>query len=283
MAGTTMNRTSTGRIWLLSILTLSSAAVMAQPGGRGQGGGGRGQQFNPQQFDLQQIPSELQQRVQQFEQQGAAQDLTLFQETEGSGRGGMVQIAAPSGAQEPSGSALVLKGIYRFGDTYHVSLGTSDGGVVKATWKSGDTNPVSVANGYQIQLVDSRTVTLGLPAGMNCQSNAQSGTNCLGRNQLALSFSETSPTSSRRGSSNRGGNNNDTVSFIRDRGGDFTGGADIRALFEAAQSGDPRAAATAEAMIRDRIGNRGGGNNNGGGGRGGRGGGNFGGGGFGGN
>jgi len=245
LAGTTMKTISTGQALALSLLALTSAAALGQ------------------------LP---------FGQQEPGQELTLFQDDgNGGGRGGMVQIMAPPDSQEASGSALVLKGIYRFGDTYHVSLANSDGGVYKATWKAGDSTPVSVANGYQIQLVDNRTVTLGLPAGVNCQSNTQSGSNCLGRNQVSLSFAETAPTSSRRGFSGRSSNNNDDIpSFIRDRiaNSDDPRAREFATLIEAAQSGDPAARARAEQMIREQRGNRGGGNNNGGGGgRGGRGGG----------
>lgn len=215
-----------------------------------------------------------------------SQELTLFQDSEGGGPRGFVQMAPPDMAPAAEGSNLVLKGIYRFGDTYHVSLANAEGAVYKATWKAGEGNSVSVANGYQIDVVDSRSVTMSLPNGVSCETDAGSGSNCVGRNQVALSFSETEPVSSRRG---RGfpdfGNNDDNIpSFIRERIEEQFGGNvdDMRAMFEAARNGDDRARAQLEATMGGRGGGGRGGRGGGGGNNGGFGGGGNNGGGFGG-
>jgi hypothetical protein len=210
----------------------------------------------------------------------SSQELTLFQDSErNSGRGQFPQGAAPEMlvAAAPTAPAMVLKGIYRFGDTYHVSLQSDQGATYKATWQQGQQNGVSVG-GYQIDGIEDRTVMLSLPAGVNCQQNPQSGSNCIGRSQVALSFAESEPVSARQ---NGGGNRGATISF-RTNGNDNNnfGGLDadrVRALLEAARSGDDRAQEAARNAIREAFGNRGGGrgrggNGGGGGGRGGFGG-----------
>jgi hypothetical protein len=219
-----------------------------------------------------------------------AQDLTLFQDAGGGGfRGGPPQEGPQAAVPASAAPALALKGIYRFGDTYHVSLQSDQGAIYKATWQAGQQNSVPVASGYEIQVVNSRQVTLGMPLGTSCQQNPQSGGTCLDRNQVALSFAESAPVPARRGQQNT--RNGNTVSFSFDNGNNGNRAAtDVRQLLEAAQSGN----AEAEAALRTLIGNRGqgrggrgggnnnaannnggnnnGGNNNGGGANGGRGG-----------
>jgi hypothetical protein len=203
-----------------------------------------------------------------------SQNLTLFQDSEGNTvRGGFPQGGPPIAAvaEAPGSSTPVLKGIYRFGDTYHVSLQNDQGAVYKASWKEGQNG--TAVGGYQIDAVDSRTVTLSLPAGVNCQQSAQSGSNCLGRSQVALSFAESAPVSARQNGPNpRGGGFTFTQT---DNGNNRFRGADteqLRALFEAANTGDPAARDAARTALRDAIGNRGGRGGDNGGGRGGRGG-----------
>jgi len=129
---------------------------------------------------------------------GQAQDLTLFRDDgNGRGRGQMPQeLAQLVAAATPTAPTLILKGVYRFGDVYHVSLQTTEGEAYRATWQAGQDNSATVANGFRIDGVEDRTVTLGLPAGVTCQQNLQSGNSCVGRSQVALSFSETAPASS---------------------------------------------------------------------------------------
>jgi len=211
---------------------------------------------------------------------GSSQDLTIFRD-DGNGRGqapqgAVAELAAAFTA--PAAPTMILKGVYRFGDTYHVSLQTTEGATYRATWQAGQQNGTSVANGYQIANVDERAVTLGLPAGVTCQQNLQSGNSCVGRNQVALSFAETEPVSNGRGrgrgNNNNNNNNNNLPAFIQNNGNNDQAAqqaAQLRAIVEAARNGDQRAEQLIEA-----IGNRGRGNNNGGGGggggRGGRGG-----------
>jgi hypothetical protein len=118
-----------------------------------------------------------------------------------------------------------------------------------------------VASGYEIQGVENRQVMLGMPLGMNCQQNPLSGSTCVERNQIALSFAESEPVQTRRNP--QSGRNATTVSFSFGDDNGSQRASEIRQLFEAAQTGN----AEAEAALRTLIGNRGQG-------RGGRGGGN---------
>lgn len=117
------------------------------------------------------------------------QELTLFQDD--SLRGGFTPSGPSAAARPPDTPAVVLKGIYRLGDTYHVSVQLGDA-VHNVTWQPSQSSAPSL-NGYQIQLVDSRNVTLGLPTGFNCQTSAPSGGTCLGRSQMSLTFAQTAP------------------------------------------------------------------------------------------
>lgn len=224
---------------------------------------------------------------------GAAQELTLFQDDgNGFGRGGFQQGAPPLAAPAPSAPPVMLKGIYRFGDTYHLSLQTGEGGAVQTVaWQAGQANP-PVFNGYQIQVVDTRNVTLGLPPGVSCQADLQSGANCVGRGQMSLTFAQTDPLSDRRpqrrgnddDDDRRRNNNNDNNNEWWAQGN----ATDMRQLIEAVTRGGG-ARELIEAQIRGQRGRGGnnaanaggrGGNaaNGNAGGRGGRGGGNNGGG-----
>lgn len=211
---------------------------------------------------------------------GHGQDLTVFQGVEGGGGGrGQFQqmpMASPAAAPAQNTQNLTLKGIYRFGDTYHVSLVDQEsGGNYRASWQEGQSANVTVAGGYEIQSVDSRTVNVNLPNGIDCEQNPIAGSNCLGRAQVALSFAVTEPvrssrnfTFSRDDNGRRGrGNDNDDVNPFSGIASEIQ---DARGMIEAAIANgqDPREA------IRDLIGNRGrGGDDRNDGGRGGRGGG----------
>ena len=210
-----------------------------------------------------------------FSLPGLSQELTLFQDDGNTGRG--FPQGGPPAMEAPSAPGVILKGIYRFGNTYHVSLQSGEGGAVQTvTWQPGQSN-APVLNGYQIQVVDTRNVTLGLPAGISCQSNLQSGGNCIGRNQMSVTFAQTAPTSQRgnpRGNNNN--RNNSRTPFEQDNNNGWwnaQNGTDIRALIDAARN-NPNGAERGqiEAIIRERTG-RGGNNNGNAGGRGGRGGG----------
>ena len=181
-----------------------------------------------------------------------AQELTLFQNTEDGGRAQFQQGFTALEASAPA-AALMLKGIYRFGDTYHLSMQSSEGAIYKASWQTGQENSVAV-NGYQIQAVDSRTVTMSLPAGASCQQSVQSGSNCIGRGQMALSLAESEPVSTRRGTQ-RTRENNNTQNFGNNNGRQNAPGAatDIRSLLEAMNGGND----AARAALQELIGNRG--------------------------
>jgi hypothetical protein len=196
---------------------------------------------------------------------GFSQELTLFQDD--SPRGGFTQGGPPQATRAPAIPEVVLKGIYRLGDMYHLSLQSGEGGAVhKVTWQPSQSS-APVFNGYQIQVVDSRNVTLVLPPGLSCQTSAQSGGTCLGRNQMSLSFTQTDPTPARRppnqgNNNNPSGGNNDRPPGQRNDNGSWNAqpgdGADLPALLEAARN-DPSGAdrEAIEAAIRGRIGGRG--------------------------
>jgi hypothetical protein len=210
---------------------------------------------------------------------GHSQELDLFQD-DGNGRRAQFAQAGPPAAGAPTAataSTVTLKGIYRFGDTYHISLENDERATDQATWRSGQEASVPIMNGYELQAVDSRTVTLGMPQGMNCQASALSGGNCIGRTQVSLSFAETEPVDERRNFRGRGNNNDNIPTFLRNNNdGGQGGGTDIRALIEAANGGDPRAIVQVEELRQSfggrggRGGGRGGANNNGGNNNGGR-------------
>ena len=192
--------------------------------------------------------------------------LTLFQDD---GRG-----SAQGGASfEPNTPGVILKGIYRFGDTYHVSLQSGDSGAVQQ-FKLQQGQSVSVFDGYQLQVGDTRNVVLGLPPGMSCQSNPQFGSSCVGRNQMSVTFAQTDPT---RRTQNRSNNNNNNRSSNNNRNDNrppwdrnnnnnewfnARNDAEIRALIETARN-NPAERERVEAMLRDRMGRGGntGGNN----------------------
>jgi tetratricopeptide (TPR) repeat protein len=87
-------------------------------------------------------------------------------------------------------NALALKGIYRFGDVYEVSLQLEFGSVYRVTWKSGRSDAVPVANGYLVESIDRRTVTLGLPEDRNCLEDFQHVGTCISERQIVLSLAD---------------------------------------------------------------------------------------------
>jgi hypothetical protein len=125
-----------------------------------------------------------------------SQGLTLFQDDALNNVRDQLLIEAlpPGGAMAlPGGPVFVLKGIYRFGDEYHVSLQVADGVMQRVTWQADGNDSVPVANGYLIDELTARDVTFELPAGTDCQQSRQTGASCVGRSQMVLSFSETAP------------------------------------------------------------------------------------------
>lgn len=119
------------------------------------------------------------------------QELTLFRD-DGSSRS--VQISPDDPAMAAGQEAVtlpVLKGIYRFGDTYHITLENAEGGIHKATWRKDQSGTVPILNGYQLQDVDGTSVLLGMPSGTSCRQGTLVGGNCIGQNQVAVSFVQT--------------------------------------------------------------------------------------------
>lgn len=178
---------------------------------------------------------------------GLSQELTLFQETEPPARGEFSRSSrSASTTQAPSAPTLSLKGVYRFGQDYHVSLQIDGEAVFQATWRAGQA-PVPAVNGYQIAAVDNTTVTLYLPVGMTCENSTQGG-HCIGRNQMALTLAETVPIPAAGGAAESRGNSEE-----------------MQRLFEALDSGDDNAGEALREMFRNR-GRGGGGFGRGGGG-----------------
>lgn len=209
---------------------------------------------------------------------GQSQELTLFQGSDADNR--RMQFAQAAAqvvnvAPDVSAPSLSVLAIYRFGNDYHVSFQDDEGARYKATWTEGQQESVPVLNGYQLQGVESRSVMLGMPAGMSCRQRTQSGASCLGGNMLQVTFSETEPARSdndnrRNRNRNRNRNENQTVSFSF---GDDDDDNDerqeqLQRLIEAARNGDD----DARREVARTLGNRGRGGR--GGGFGGRGGGN---------
>lgn len=85
-------------------------------------------------------------------------------------------------------NALALKGVYRFGDVYHLSLQLGYGSMHSVTWESGRSDAVPVANGFRVEGVDRRSVTLGLPEDKNCPEDFQHVGRCIGTRQVVLSL-----------------------------------------------------------------------------------------------
>jgi hypothetical protein len=105
---------------------------------------------------------------------------------------GLIEQAAQNLAEllRQARNALALKGIYRFGDTYQVSVQLGYGSVYSVTWESGRSDAVPVGNGYLVEGISGRTVTLGLPEDRNCPEDFQHVGTCIGTRQIVLSMSE---------------------------------------------------------------------------------------------
>lgn len=180
------------------------------------------------------------------------------------------QIAeTPDPRAQPSGESsigFVLKGIYRFGNEYHVSLQVAEGLTHTLIWKTDQPESVSFGSGYELENVKDREIALGLPGGMNCAQSAQSGIACNDQRQMLISFAQTAPIPANQGS----GNSDDGEVTVDDNvlqqfGRGAVGGLDE--LFEAANEGDAEAAEALQQMFGNR--GRGGGGRAGGRGRGG--------------
>lgn len=188
------------------------------------------------------------------------QELTLFRDD------GTVQITqgdpVAAAGQAPV-SLPVLKGIYRFGDTYHITLENAEGGIHKATWRKDQAGTAPTVNGYELQDVEGTRVLLGMPAGTSCRQGTLVGGNCIGQNQVAVSFVQTRPASSDRTSRRSRSNDNDRRRSSRDNDEDGRRQDFARQVIEAAREGDERAIAIVQSergreFLQDQLGGRGG-------------------------
>lgn len=120
--------------------------------------------------------------------------LTLFEDT-GEQEERQQNVREPERAQTRNAQpAFTLKGTSRFGDDYKAFLLSRDGEPITVSWQEGRLSRLNGYDGFGVVDVDSRTVSLQLPAGETCVESREKGVSCsTGANIALLTLSTAQP------------------------------------------------------------------------------------------
>lgn len=116
---------------------------------------------------------------------GQDEGLTLFEGTEQPEQP-EAQVRQPERGQRNTEPAFSLKGTARFGDNYSTSLVTRDGQTVTVDWKPSQRSQVGGYRGFSVIDIQSRSVTLELPAGEACIESEEKGVSCTSGGRMAV-------------------------------------------------------------------------------------------------